>query len=641
MIKRFFVLLLLAVPASATSYDVFTSTKFGAWQVGCSGYFQPLSTWTTTVALSTTNNLNTLRTNWDVWTQLEPGHENYFYSTMDAEVAIATTAAETPIFNIPIHNNTWGLPSGSDTHVPEQILVREYNFVKTTVNRYKSVVHYWEVWNEPDNTSFWNNEAGIPNPQEYLNFLKVAYAAVKAADPTAQVVLGGIAFPYNSNANSWLNQFLALGGGKYFDVMNIHMYGNVGTTGYVGYIPSTGVFTQEMTTTNNTMATYGLTQPVWITELDSINSHYASISSTTEQATFLTQTFTQILSTTTVQRAIWHTLEDCNGLDFGMFYSNGSTKPVANAWAAYQSQLLGYVPQGPVSNNGFYDFKFSSGTTDKFVLWPSTSSQSGASAGSYDHMAVTDMFNTVTTTYSAAAFPAVVFYSTAPVFVQGITNAVIALDTATTSTGASFASPFTWNINIGNGSSAANKVAVLSCTTNDAQTVASASIGGSAMTFQEREALAVSGGLGSEQWYLVNPPTGSQTISVTPNSGTGGGIGTMNCTVTDWVGVSQATPIDISTGTTISGGTSISLSATTTSSGDMIVDSLLVNNSGITLTPGGSQTQPLTSYSNGTQGSTFSGSYKGPQSPAGSQTMSWTFSINSGVQTWVALKQYP
>ena len=51
-----------------------------------------------------------------------------------------------------------------------------YTFVRTLVGRYKNVIHYWEVWNEPDNAMFWKP---APDPAAYAIILKTAYRAVK------------------------------------------------------------------------------------------------------------------------------------------------------------------------------------------------------------------------------------------------------------------------------------------------------------------------------------------------------------------------------------------------------------------------------------------------------------------------------
>jgi hypothetical protein len=75
----------------------------------------------------------------------------------------------------------------------------------------------WQVWNEPDGSRDWSDQPGIP---AYVQLLKPAHDAIKAADPKAKVVLAGLV------GRSWkdLAQVYRLGGRKYFDVAAIHPF---------------------------------------------------------------------------------------------------------------------------------------------------------------------------------------------------------------------------------------------------------------------------------------------------------------------------------------------------------------------------------------------------------------------------------
>ena len=79
-------------------------------------------------------------------------------------------------------------------------------------------IHMWQIWNEPGFDFYWPQ----PFAPSYVPLLAAAHAAIKAADPTAQVVLPG--FP------DWAWQFLATiyeqGGGvqRDFDVVAAHPY---------------------------------------------------------------------------------------------------------------------------------------------------------------------------------------------------------------------------------------------------------------------------------------------------------------------------------------------------------------------------------------------------------------------------------
>ncbi len=99
--------------------------------------------------------------------------------------------------------------------------------VQAVVSHFKDDVHVWEIWNEPDATWFWKG-----TPAQYAQLLKVGYRAVKAADPHATVLFGGLA--YWENPGFYIDVLEALAvdpegaaHNAYFDVMSLHLYANV------------------------------------------------------------------------------------------------------------------------------------------------------------------------------------------------------------------------------------------------------------------------------------------------------------------------------------------------------------------------------------------------------------------------------
>jgi hypothetical protein len=89
--------------------------------------------------------------------------------------------------------------------------------VRQIVRHADSVIHDWEIWNEPDSGQFF---AG--SPQQYAGMLRAAHDAIKQADPQANVLLGGISNPAGM---SWLAQVLATPGMdavNAFDTANVH-----------------------------------------------------------------------------------------------------------------------------------------------------------------------------------------------------------------------------------------------------------------------------------------------------------------------------------------------------------------------------------------------------------------------------------
>ncbi|MSP14546.1 MAG: hypothetical protein EXR62_16525 [Chloroflexi bacterium] len=106
-------------------------------------------------------------------------------------------------------------------------------------------IKYWEIGNEPD----WDriahapglcfggdvNANGTTDAYEYADMLKVVYQAIKAADPTAQVVYGSIAYDYAEDlhfsmdfTDKVLERLSAdpqvVANNCYFDVMGFHQF---------------------------------------------------------------------------------------------------------------------------------------------------------------------------------------------------------------------------------------------------------------------------------------------------------------------------------------------------------------------------------------------------------------------------------
>jgi len=92
------------------------------------------------------------------------------------------------------------------------------DFAGAMVRRYQALgVHTYEVWNEPNIARFWPSG---PSATEYTALLAAAYPAVKAADPQATVVLGGL----SKNDDDYLRQLYAAGAGSSFDAVAVHPY---------------------------------------------------------------------------------------------------------------------------------------------------------------------------------------------------------------------------------------------------------------------------------------------------------------------------------------------------------------------------------------------------------------------------------
>jgi GH35 family endo-1,4-beta-xylanase len=88
-------------------------------------------------------------------------------------------------------------------------------FARWAARHFRGRVSAWEVWNEPNDRVFWRSSA-----RHYVRLLRAAYPAIKAGDPNALVVFGGIM----QNDNRFLARAYAAGAQGAFDVMATHPY---------------------------------------------------------------------------------------------------------------------------------------------------------------------------------------------------------------------------------------------------------------------------------------------------------------------------------------------------------------------------------------------------------------------------------
>ncbi|HEY1510436.1 MAG TPA: choice-of-anchor D domain-containing protein [Solirubrobacteraceae bacterium] len=121
--------------------------------------------------------------------------------------------------------------------------------IATIVAHADPVITDWEIWNEPDNGAFFTG-----TPLQYARMLRAAHDAIKAIDPTDEVLLGGISGVW---AQPWLSQVFAAAGpdaAQAFDVANIHERNQLDSL--AGDVQSWTRF----------FAGYGFSGPLWVTE---------------------------------------------------------------------------------------------------------------------------------------------------------------------------------------------------------------------------------------------------------------------------------------------------------------------------------------------------------------------------------------
>ncbi len=219
------------------------------------------------------------------------------------------------------------------------------DFVATVVERYDgdgyrdapgaSRIDYWEIWNEPNLYYFFQPE---PNAAIYVELLRVAYEAATGADPSAQIVLGGLGgngvfMGWERPAERYFLQAVYDNGGEtFFDVAAIHPYVH----------PLTAIAAAQNATnaTRQVMDTNGDSgKPMWLTEIGwstAPNAWNQPTVSEEDMAQWLRTVYSQLQGT---DKVFWYNFRD-KGTEpdqvehhFGLVRWDFAPKP---AYYAYQ-----------------------------------------------------------------------------------------------------------------------------------------------------------------------------------------------------------------------------------------------------------------------------------------------------------------
>ncbi len=101
------------------------------------------------------------------------------------------------------------------------------NFARSVALRYGDRIDYYQIWDEPNLGARWRGQV---NPVEYAEMLRQARDAIKQVDPTATIVLSGLAPTVETgqtNMADWLflRRLYEAGAGNLFDVVAGKPYG--------------------------------------------------------------------------------------------------------------------------------------------------------------------------------------------------------------------------------------------------------------------------------------------------------------------------------------------------------------------------------------------------------------------------------
>ncbi len=192
------------------------------------------------------------------WIFVEPSRGVWDFSVYDQAVALASSY-DIDILGLLASCPQWANGENGWNYPPTDMEAWR-GYVRRVVSLYKGKVAAWEIWNEENIHAFWQ-----PNPDyaAYVELLRNASEEIRAADPAAKVVMGGVA----GLDPDYLNNCLGAGAADYVDAIAIHPYPE--TLFLFNYMPQESRCRYIVDWVRNTLLPQHTTKPIelWITEV--------------------------------------------------------------------------------------------------------------------------------------------------------------------------------------------------------------------------------------------------------------------------------------------------------------------------------------------------------------------------------------
>jgi hypothetical protein len=256
------------------------------------------------------------------WPQLEPSPGQWNFDLLDQQVALGESHSADVIIVLAL-TPQWASARPSETcnyapgNCAEPINISDWqNYVTQVATRYKGRVHYYELWNEPSLPAYFTGSI-----QTMLQLSKTAYTTLKQIDPTITVL--SPAAVVQTTGIAWLDQYLALGGGDYADIIAHHFYQFPGPPeDLVSYFAAV----------QNTLNIHGVKKPIWDTEMGwGPGQNFASEQ---EMAGFVARTFL-LHWAAGITRVAWYAWDDHNWASLRFTETDGVTP--TSAGRAFQT----------------------------------------------------------------------------------------------------------------------------------------------------------------------------------------------------------------------------------------------------------------------------------------------------------------
>ena len=275
-----------------------------------------------------------------LWNDIEREPDKLDYAKYDMIVDVMS-AHGIALLGLLDYTVEWDSPGGA-WNVPSKNTANFVRYATRVVERYKGKVKHWELWNEPDSPVYWKDQDGLVS---YCSLLKDVYQAVKKIAPHCVVTNGGLA-----NGLSGVNRLYDQGAGKYFDVLNIHIFESPYDSQAIKRAQAYIQCCRKVMDRNGDAA-----KKIWVTEIGCpgvkkgvtvADWWQGKNPDESLQAEWVTKVYDALLKEPRVEKVFWAFFRDTNqhwknGVDyFGLVRNDFSLKPAFDAYKEAHERWL-------------------------------------------------------------------------------------------------------------------------------------------------------------------------------------------------------------------------------------------------------------------------------------------------------------
>jgi len=252
---------------------------------------------------------------WDsrtAWLNIQPTSNVFDFSRLDAFVAKAQAFGTQEIVLVLGGTPRWAATRVSATDAPwmgpgsasaPRSVESWRKFVGAVASRYAGRISAYEIWNEPNSSTFWSG-----TQEQWAQLIVSASQEIRVADPKARILASGFLLKRSGETKSlqpWLGALFDAGCDECIDAVSVHWYPRAKTSPSVvsGAVRRIKAMAQSM----------GLSREVWITETNVVAGACFPAFKQREEALRLAES----LRVSGARRAYWYAwtdLDPCGSL---------------------------------------------------------------------------------------------------------------------------------------------------------------------------------------------------------------------------------------------------------------------------------------------------------------------------------------